>query len=122
MFLGPNSLGVLSRPGRYDTMFIPGSRLDKRHGAPARRVAVVSQSGAFIVSRMSNLETLDPAFALSIGNQLDLTVSDVLAALAQRDDVDAIGVYVEGFNDLDGLDMLKTLRTATRAGKEIVFY
>jgi replicative DNA helicase len=52
---------------------------------------------------MSNLETLDPAFAISAGNQLDLTVPDLLAALALRDDIDAIGVYVEGFADLDGL-------------------
>lgn len=122
VFMGPNSLGAISRPARYDTMFIPGSRLDKRYGAPARRVALVSQSGAFIVSRMSNLETLDPAFAISIGNQLDLTVSDILASLALRDDLDAIGVYVEGLNDLDGLKLVKTIRTATQAGKEVVFY
>jgi acyl-CoA synthetase (NDP forming) len=85
-------------------------------------VAIVSQSGAFIVSRMSNLETLDPAFAISAGNQLDLTVPDILAALALREDIDAIGVYVEGFADLDGLRLLRTIRAATQSGKEVVFY
>jgi hypothetical protein len=67
---GPNSLGVQSRPGRYDTFFIPDNKLDKRRGAGAGRgVACMSQSGAFIISRMSNFDTLDPQFTVSIGNQ-----------------------------------------------------
>ncbi|HXI02664.1 MAG TPA: indolepyruvate oxidoreductase subunit beta, partial [Candidatus Saccharimonadales bacterium] len=122
VFMGPNSLGAISKPGRYDTLFIPSSRLDKRWTAPARRVALVSQSGAFIVSRMSNLETLDPAFAISLGNQFDLSTSDLVAALGRRDDVDTIGVYAEGFNDLDGLALLRNITAATAAGKCVVFY
>lgn len=122
VFLGPNSMGVQSRPGGYDTFFIPGAKLDKRWRAPARRAALLSQSGAFILSRLSNLETLDPALAVSIGNQVDLTLSDLLRATARRDDVDAIGVYAEGFNDLDGLDFAHATREARAAGKVVVFY
>jgi len=121
-FLGPNSVGALSRPGRYDTLFIPSSRLDKRWSASARPVALVSQSGAFIVSRMSNLETLDPAFAVSLGNQLDVTVADVVRTIGRRDDVDVIGVYVEGFDDLDGLALLRAAAELRRAGKDLVLY
>jgi acyl-CoA synthetase (NDP forming) len=120
--VGPNSVGVVSRPGRYDPLFIPLSRLDKRWSAPARRVALISQSGAFIVSRMSNLETLDPAFAVSVGNQIDVTASDVLAAIGRPDDIDAIGIYTEGFNDLGGLDLLRNIKSATESGKNVVFY
>jgi len=122
VFLGPNSLGALSRPGRYDTLFISPSRLDKRWSAPARRVAIVSQSGAFIVSRMSNLETLDPAFAISLGNQADLTAADFVKALGRRDDIETIGVYCEGFNDLDGLELLRSVQAARESGKEVVLY
>jgi len=122
VFLGPNSLGVISRPGHYDTFFIPSGKLDKRWAKPARRAALLSQSGAFIVSRLSNLETLDPAFAVSIGNQLDLTPSDVMMAIGRRDDIDVIGLYAEGFNDLDGLVSIQTIRTLSEAGKDIVFY
>jgi acyl-CoA synthetase (NDP forming) len=122
VFLGPNSLGAVSKPGRYDTLFIPESRLDKRWSAPHRRVALISQSGAFIVSRMSNLEMLDPAFAISLGNQIDVTVSDVLAAVGKRDDIDTIGVYAEGFNDLDGLEMLRNTSRVTANGKDVIFY
>ena len=122
VFMGPNSLGAISKPARYDTLFIPQSRLDKRWSAPARPVALVSQSGAFIVSRMSNLETLDPAFAVSLGNQIDVTASDVLAAIGKRDDVDVIGVYTEGFNNMDGLELFRNISQATEAGKDVVFY
>lgn len=34
VFLGPNCLGVQSRPGRYDTLFIPAGKLDPRATAP----------------------------------------------------------------------------------------
>jgi len=122
VFMGPNSLGIVSRPACCDTLFIPESRLKKHREGPARRVALISQSGAFIVSRMSNLENLDPAFAISLGNQIDVTASDVLAAVGRRDDIDTVGVYVEGFSDLDGLELLRHTAALTREGKHVVFY
>jgi acyl-CoA synthetase (NDP forming) len=103
-------------------LFIPPSRLDKRWPEPGRRVALISQSGAFIASRMSNLETLDPAFALSLGNQIDITIADLVAAVGRRDDVDVVGVYAEGFNDLDGEELLRHLTTLREAGRDVVFY
>ncbi|MBN2446459.1 MAG: CoA-binding protein, partial [Phycisphaerae bacterium] len=122
VFLGPNCMGLQSRPGHYDTFFIPENKLDTRWSHPARRVALISQSGAFIISRMSNLTTLDAALAISIGNQMDLTVADLLDAVGERDDIDAIGVYVEGFANLDGLDFLRAVKRVTAAGKAVVFY
>ncbi len=122
VLLGPNSLGVISRPGGYDTLFIPSERLDKRRHAPPRPVALLSQSGAFIITRMSNLEFLDPAFAVSLGNQLDVTSSDLVAALADRDDVHTIGIYLEGLNDLDGLALARRVESVVRAGRRVVFY
>jgi indolepyruvate ferredoxin oxidoreductase beta subunit len=122
VFVGPNSLGVLSRPGKYDTLFIPASRLDKRLHAPAKRVAILSQSGAFIITRMSNLESLDPAFSVSIGNQLDVTVSDLLAVVGRRPDIDVVGLYAEGFNDLDGLELLRQIQAVTKLGKQVLLY
>lgn len=122
VFLGPNCMGVQSRPGRYDTFFIPAAKLDPRWSAPPRRAALVSQSGAFIVSRLSNLELLDPALSVSIGNQIDLTLSDVLQAVGERPDIAAIGVYAEGFANMDGLALLRTVRSISDAGKSVIFY
>ncbi len=122
VFLGPNSMGLQSRPGRYDTFFVPADKFDSRWSAPARRAALISQSGAFMLTRMSHLESLDPALAISLGNQFDLTLADLLNAVADRHDVDAIGVYAEGFQDLDGLAFLQATRRAIRAGKRVIFY
>ncbi|HNQ22007.1 MAG TPA: acetate--CoA ligase family protein [Phycisphaerae bacterium] len=120
--LGGNCMGVRSRPGHYDTFFIPPHKLDPRRHVPPRRAALISQSGAFIISRMSNLEALDPTIAISLGNQIDATVSDMLRAVGDRDDMDCIGVYVEGFNPLDGLAFVRSVQEVTAAGKVVVFY
>jgi len=122
VFLGGNCMGVRSRPGMFDTFFIQSKKLDPRRNAPPRRVALISQSGAFIITRMSNLQTLDPAFAISIGNQIDLTIADMLSALSERDDIDAIGVYVEGFQNLDGIAFVRAVADTTATGKVVVFY
>jgi acyl-CoA synthetase (NDP forming) len=121
VFLGGNSLGVLSRPGRYDTIFIPGEKLEKPAG-PGGRTAFVSQSGAFLVTRASKLALLDPAYLVSIGNQSDLTAGDFLRYFQDADDIDVIALYMEGFKDLDGLALCRAVRAAVRAGKEVVFY
>jgi len=46
-------------------------------GDPAR-LAIISQSGAFAVARASKLNTLNPKYAITLGNQMDLTVGDYL--------------------------------------------
>jgi acyl-CoA synthetase (NDP forming) len=71
---------------------------------------------------MSNLRSLNPAICVSLGNQLDVPFSDVLDVIAARDDIDCIGVYVEGFKDLDGLEFIRAVKRASQAGKTIVFY
>lgn len=120
--LGGNCLGLRSLPGRYDTFFVPNEKLDPRRGEPTSRTALITQSGAFAITRVSNLEAVNPAFTITIGNQIDLTVSDLVQAVGRRDDIDAIGVYVEGFRDLDGLDFVRAVENAVAAGKTVVFY
>lgn len=71
----------------------------KRWSAPARRLALVSQSGAFMLSRLSSREGLDPALAIRLGNQADVSLGDLVTVIAERDDIDVIGVYAEGFMD-----------------------
>ncbi len=122
IFLGGNCLGIQSRPGNYDTMFIPKSKLPKRWESQERKVAVVSQSGAYVITRMSNLEILDPAYAISTGNQIDLTISDVICYLEQETDVAVFAIYVEGFRDLDGLAMSRAVARAVNHGKDVIFY
>ncbi|MBU2646461.1 acetate--CoA ligase family protein [bacterium] len=122
VFLGGNSLGVLSNPGHYDAMFIPESKLPKTRGDHPRSIALISQSGAYMITRMSKLSFLDPAYALSIGNQIDLTASDILRYLNGIDSIKTIAFYMEGFNDQDGLVFAQAVREAVPKGKEIIFY
>ena len=98
LFLGGNSLGVISHPGRYDTMFIPDAKLPKTHDRPPSGLCFISQSGAFIVATLSDEPWLDPTYAISIGNQMDLTVSDVVKYIEAETDVEVFGIYVEGEN------------------------
>lgn len=122
IFLGANSLGILSHPGRYDAMFIPDSKLPKSRGNYKRTTALVSQSGAYMITRMSTLTFLDPAYAISIGNQIDLTAGDFLHYLNKINELQTLAFYVEGFTDLDGLSFSEAIRAAILLGKEVIFY
>ena len=122
IFLGANSLGILSHPGHCDAMFIPDSKLPKNRGNHRRTLALVSQSGAYMITRMSKLEFLDPAYAISIGNQIDLSAGDFLHFLNTVDELQTVAFYMEGFTDLDGLSFARAVREATSRGKEVIFY
>lgn len=122
VFLGPNCMGIRSWPGRFDTFFVPPDKLNPRRSQKPQPIAIISQSGAFVVSRLSSYPGFQPLIAVSIGNQCDLTVSDLLNVLAEREDVSVIGVYLEGFADLDGGDALNAVAKLKEAGKTLVFY
>ncbi|BDQ33630.1 acetate--CoA ligase family protein [Pseudodesulfovibrio portus] len=122
VFLGGNCMGVVSRPGRYDTWFIPEEKLPAFTPGGHHRAAFISQSGAFMLTRLSQCPILDPAYMVSMGNQTDLTLGDMVSHFADSDDVDVIAVYAEGFNDVDGLNFCRGVRRAVLAGKEVVFY
>jgi acyl-CoA synthetase (NDP forming) len=122
IFLGANSLGILSHPGRYDAMFIPDSKLPKTRGNYKRTIGLVSQSGAYMITRMSTLAFLDPAYAISIGNQIDLTAGDFLHYLNKVNELQTLAFYMEGFSNLDGLSFAQAIKTAVMMGKEVIFY
>jgi acyl-CoA synthetase (NDP forming) len=46
----------------------------------------------------------------------------MLSYFADRPDIETIGIYVEGFKDLDGLDFVKAVRKAVLNGKQVVVY
>ena len=118
---GGNCLGIRSRPGRYDTMFIADYKLPVPKG-DASPLAIISQSGAFAVARMSRLSALNPKYSISVGNQMDLTVGDYLAYLKDDAEIEVFAVYVEGFAPLDGLAFLEAAREITRGGRAVILY
>ncbi|NDV18201.1 CoA-binding protein [Pseudodesulfovibrio sp. JC047] len=122
IFIGANCMGVISRPGKYDTWFIPDEKFPRAKTTEYRRAALISQSGAFMVHRLSQTPALNPAYMLSMGNQTDLTLGDMMKYFKNSDEVDVIAIYAEGFNDLDGLEFCTAVREAVLAGKDVVFY
>ncbi|SHO50454.1 Acyl-CoA synthetase (NDP forming) [Desulfopila aestuarii DSM 18488] len=122
VILGGNCMGVISRIGRVDSFFTPETCSPKRKGLPPSPIALVSQSGAFALVRMTKLVTGDPAYNITVGNQMDLTIGDFLTYLADDDNVGVICVYVEGFQDLDGLHACRGIRRAVENGKEVIVY
>ncbi len=122
IFLGANCLGVISHPGKYDTLFIPDAKLPKLRGDHKRNAAFVSQSGAFMITRLSKRPELDPAYMISVGNQNDLTLGDIVNYLKDAPGIDVIAVYAEGFKNLDGLAFSRAVREAVIVGKDVIFY
>ncbi len=122
VFLGANCLGVVSHPGSYDSWFIPLERLPKPQKKPERNSVMLSQSGAFMITRISQNPWLDPRYMLALGNQTDLTHGDMLGYFAELPEIETIGIYIEGFKDLDGLDFARAVRKAVLKGKQVVVY
>jgi acyl-CoA synthetase (NDP forming) len=122
VFLGSNCLGILSHPGRYDSLFVPDAKLPIDRGTHPRKSALISQSGAYMITRMSKLSFMDPAYAISLGNQTDLTAGDILRFINTREDVTIVASYMEGFVDLDGLAFAEAIRHAVLKGKEVLLY
>ncbi|MBN1356051.1 acetate--CoA ligase family protein [bacterium] len=123
IFVGGNCLGILSRPGRYDTLFVPEAKLPKNYDKSPDPVAFLSQSGARMITVMSQQTNLSPLFAVSTGNQMDLGVADFLEYLLEHEpDVKVVAVYVEGFRDLGGMKVFHAVRRLVSENRTVVFY
>jgi len=118
---GGNCLGIASKPGRYDTTFIPEHKLPRPKSARSD-LALISQSGAFMICRMSKLPEVEPLYAVSLGNQLDLTASDYLRFLKDDPGVKLYAVYMEGFKPGDGLAFARAVGELTAAGRTVLVY
>jgi acyl-CoA synthetase (NDP forming) len=119
---GGNCLGIYSKPGHYDTTFIPDYKLQFPK-TPSSGLVYVSQSGAFMISRISKQPRFEPLYAISLGNQLDLRVSDYLNFLRDESEARILAVYVEGFKPGDGyLTALAAREILKTPGRYIVLY
>jgi hypothetical protein len=80
--VGPNGLGMLLSPLKLNSLFIPQSKLNVQF-TPDSDVALISQSGAFLITRLSRHSNLSLKYGFSIGNQLDMKLSDFMALMAR---------------------------------------
>jgi acyl-CoA synthetase (NDP forming) len=118
---GGNCMGIYSAPGKYDTTFLPAHKLPSP-GKADPRLVYISQSGAFMGSRMSKLPGVEPLFAISLGNQLDLTASDYLNYFLAAGDASVYALYIEGFVPGDGLALARAAKKLVTLGKSVLVY
>jgi acyl-CoA synthetase (NDP forming) len=118
---GGNCLGIRSVPGKYNTLFIPEYKLPMPRGKVAP-LALLSQSGAFAITRISKHPDINPKYTLTLGNQMDLTIGDYLEYLAEDPELHVFAVYVEGFKPMDGLKTLQAARKIVDSGRTVLFY
>jgi acetyltransferase len=110
--LGPNCLGWIRPASRLNLTFAPG--MPERGG-----IAFISHSGALAVAILDWARDRRIGFSLfaSLGNQADISESDVLEAMADDPETKVIACYLEGV--ANGLRFLSALRDAA-AAKPIV--
>jgi 3-hydroxypropionyl-CoA synthetase (ADP-forming) len=130
--LGPNCMGVFhaprTDPGRcvegegfcgVNTLFIEEQRLEIRWKSESNAV-LLTQSGAFSVTAIDRLRASRVFRAIvSFGNRYDVKVCDLLAWFSRREDIEVIGVYLEGLESGEGRQFF-SLVSAIR--KPVVVY
>jgi len=119
---GGNCMGIRSVPGQYDTTFIPAHKMTPKGRSGRHPVAVISQSGAFVIARLDRLAWLDPAYLITVGNQIDLTVGDYLDHVADDPGVAVAACYVEGFRPGDGLRWAGAAARMRLRGGRVILY
>ena len=116
--LGTNCQGAWSVGAKAILTFGAAARqLGEVKHAP---IAVISQSGALggaVAAYLQN-NNIGCAYMVSVGNETQLDVLDVLSWTVEQDDVKVAAVYVEGFND--GARLVQIAERARERGVQIV--
>ncbi|UCE11190.1 MAG: CoA-binding protein [Candidatus Thorarchaeota archaeon] len=116
--VGPNCIGVFV-PDTVDTFFLPSERVARpRRG----NVAIVSQSGGWLVERLEEFAERDVgiAAAISIGNSAQTDVTDFVQYFGDAPKVDVILAYIEGFRELEGRRFVETVHSVARKKPVVV--
>jgi len=121
VLIGNNSLGLVSRPLHFDSLFIPKTKLPRAEGR-GPGIALISQSGAYMITRLTKLEFLAPAYQVSLGNQIDARFSHLVEALAGDLDIHTFALYVEGFQPGDGERLATQIRALVDQGRDVIVY
>ena len=119
--VGPNGLGMLLSPLKLNSLFIPQRKLNVQF-KPDSDVALISQSGAFLITRLSRHSNLSLKYGFSIGNQLDMKLSDFMAMMERDKSVRVLGIYVEGFVDADVCAVAKLVQRFRAENRHVIIY
>ncbi len=117
--IGPNSVGIIHSPTKMALTFTAALRQGPL--APPGRIGIVSQSGAFgtVLYGVARHEGLHIHSYISAGNEAQLGVPELVAAMVDHPDIHTIGGYIEGIRDGDAF--MEVALAARSAGNPIVF-
>ena len=117
--LGPNSMGVIDIPGR---MALTVNAILEMAQLPSGGTSIVSQSGTMLGTVLSRGAARGLGFAklVSVGNEADLGVGELVEVLAADEDTRVILLFLETVRDYRRL--AAAARTAHQAGKPVVAY
>lgn len=113
--IGPNCLGAINYAERSALWVNPIAA--QRAGTP-EGAALIAQSGNVALSIVTGVPALPLTHVISCGNQLDVTVADLIDYLVTCDQVKVIGVVLEGVPDVERLK--SSLRIAAGLAKPVV--
>ncbi|HYR35924.1 MAG TPA: acetate--CoA ligase family protein [Burkholderiales bacterium] len=117
--LGPNSMGVVNLPGRFA---LTVNAVLEADALPAGSTSLVSQSGTMLGTLLSRgaARGLGYAKLVSVGNEADLGVAELVELLVDDADTKVIALFLETVRDAERL--ARAARKAHAAGKPIVVY
>ena len=117
--LGPNSMGVIDIPGR---LALTVNAVVEMDALPAGSTSLVSQSGTMLGTLLSRGAARGLGFAklVSVGNEADLGVGELVELLVDDADTRVILLFLETVRDATRL--ASAARRAHAAGKPIVAY
>ena len=117
--LGPNSMGVVDLPGRLALTVNAVLEMD---APPAGGTSLVSQSGTMLGTLLSRgaARGLGYAKLVSVGNEADIGVGEIVELLVEDDSTRVIALFLETVRDARRL--AAAARKAHAAGKPIVAY
>ena len=117
--LGPNSMGVVNLPGRLALTINAVLEMD---APPAGTTSLVSQSGTMLGTLLSRGAARGLGFAklVSVGNEADLGVGELVALLAEDPETRVILLFLETIRN--PAQLAAAARKAHAAGKPVVAY
>ncbi len=111
-FFGPNCYGFVN--------FFEGAALWPDQVIGRRRVrggGVLLQSGTLARDRIFKQRSLPVGYVITVGNQTNLALEDIIELLSDDARVSAFGLYIEGVRDVD--HFARSVERARGAGKPI---
>ncbi len=117
--LGPNSMGVIC-PASHLTLSV--NAVLEMNDMPVGRIGLVSQSGTILGTLLSRGAARGIGFSrmLSVGNEADVGVGELVDVLVDDPKTDAILLFLEALRDAPTL--ARASRRAFAAGKPVIAY